>query len=60
MILNEYYKQSSVARLYFKLKGEDLDNKEAWNRWKMVRNPDKEILTKVIDAIYKEQKKALK
>lgn len=60
MILNEYYKKASIARLYFKLKGENLDNKEAWNRWRMVRNPDKDILNKVIDAIYKEQKKALK
>lgn len=58
-INGEYYKKSAVARLYFQFKGEKLSNIEAWNRWKMVRKPDKDILAKVIDYIYAEQKKAL-
>lgn len=57
MILDEYYKQGAVAKLYFKMKaGEELDNETARNRWRMIRNPDKVILKKVFDAIHKEQK----
>lgn len=60
MILDEYYKQGAVAKMYFKLKsGEELDNETARNRWRMIRNPDKAILNKVFDAIYKEQNKML-
>lgn len=60
MILDEYYKQGAVAKMYFKLKsGEDLDNETARNRWRMIRNPDKAILKKVFDAIHKEQKARL-
>lgn len=60
MINKEYFNASGVAQLYFKLKGEKLEKQEAINRWRMVRNPDLEILNKVIDKIYKDQKDKLK
>lgn len=59
-MINEAYNKSEIARRYFKLKGEELTRQEANNRWKMVRNPDKDILKKVFSEVYKEQKSKLK
>lgn len=47
--------------MYYKeLTGEDITNQEAVNRWRMLRNPDKDILKKVFSEVYKEQKSKLK
>jgi hypothetical protein len=59
-MIHEAYNKSEIARRYFELKGETLTRQEANNRWKMVRNPDAEILKKVFDKVYKEQKTQLK
>jgi hypothetical protein len=56
----EAYKKSVVAKLYYQELGEKISNQEAVNRWRMLRNPDKEILKKVFSEIHKEQKSKLK
>jgi hypothetical protein len=60
-MIHEAYSKSVIARFYYKeLTGEKLSNQEAVNRWRMIRNPDKDILKKVFSDIYKEQKSKLK
>lgn len=59
-MIHEAFQISEVARRYFELKGEQLTKPEAYNRWRMVRNPDLKLLNKAVDQIYKEQKKKLK
>lgn len=60
-MIHEAFTVSEIARRYYlKKTGEDLSKEVARNRWRMTRNPDKDILNRVIDEIYKEQKKALK
>jgi hypothetical protein len=59
-MIHEAYSTSYIAKRYYeKATGESLDKKDAYNRWRMLRHPDKTILKKVIDEIYKEQKKDL-
>lgn len=60
-MIHEAFSKSEIAKRYYALKtGEKLTNKEAANRWRMLRNPDMDALQKVIDGVIKEQKKLLK
>lgn len=58
-IIHEGMFTSEVSKRYFALKGEKLTTKEAHNRWKMVRKPDKLLLSKVFAQIYIEQQNLL-
>lgn len=60
-MIHEAFSKSEIAKRYYALKtGEKLANKEAFNRWRMLRNPDMDVLKKVIEEVVKEQKKLMK
>lgn len=58
-MIHPAFNKSEIARRYFEIKGYKLSKQEAANRWRMLRNPDKSIIKKVIDRVYKEQLKLL-
>lgn len=60
-MIHEAFSKSEIAKRYYALKtGEKLTNQEAANRWRMLKNPDPLILTKVFNAVNKEQARLLK
>jgi hypothetical protein len=58
-MIHEAYSKSYIAQRYFALKGEKLTTAEAYNRWKMIRKPDKLLLSKIFAQIYIEQQNLL-
>jgi hypothetical protein len=59
-MINEIYKTAVVARKYFELKGEKIANKEASNRFRSIRRPDKNILARIFAEAYAKQIETLK
>ena len=60
-MIHNAYDKSEVARRYYLLKtGEDISKATAFNRWRMLRVPDKKVLKEVLEQIAKEQKVMMK
>lgn len=60
-MIHEAFNKSEVVKRYYLLKtGEEIDGQTAVNRWRMLRQPDKKVLNKVIADIAKEQKNIIK
>lgn len=60
MIHSAYITSEIARRYYLKKTGEVLSRETARSRWRMTRNPDKDILKKVFEEISKEQNKLLR
>lgn len=59
-MIHSAFIKSEIARRYYAAAGEELSRQEAANRWRMLRNPNRKLLQKVIDEVTREQKKEIK
>lgn len=59
-MIHKAFNKSEIARRYFELKGEKLSNSEAANRFRSVRNPDVNLIARIVAEVYAEQKDLLR
>lgn len=60
-MIHSAFIKSEIAKRYYKLAtGEDISRDDAFNRWRMLRHPDKKILRQVIKEVAKEADQEIK